>query len=258
MKWYTGQVSENSEICYNAHHIDVDDLLYGYISTHSNQETQTLLARLQASNDARIHAALDDIRSRVAQFDASKTQGDLHVFMRYLESRLRDLNNKSLSNEHQQSDNVSNKSQTNSGTTSANKDTLPTRQLGRQYLRSSGSIGGETNNHQPTPPRRSSQSSANQGKKNKDKLYFIKLFYLENPPVFDEMLNTVLGLPKKGVSTLPQIYPSKREKSTPLIQTQMTTNPKAINKAGQDIGKRLFESGTYKDPRLLYDVRNKI
>jgi hypothetical protein len=31
----------------------------------------------------------------------------------------------------------------------------------------------------------------------------------------------------------------------------MTTTP---NKTGQDVGKRLFESGTYKDPRLIYDV----
>ena len=68
---------------------------------------------------------------------------------------------------------------------------------------------------------------------------------LENPAAFDEMLNTVLGLPKKGVSALPQSYPSKREKPTPLIPTTTT---------GRDIGKRLFESGTYKDPRLIYDV----
>ena len=94
MKWYTGQVSANSEICYNAHNIPADDLLYGYISSHSNRETQLLLARLQASNDIRIHAALDDIRLRVAQFDASKSPEDLHVFMRYLESRLRDISNK--------------------------------------------------------------------------------------------------------------------------------------------------------------------
>jgi hypothetical protein len=61
------------------------------------------------------------------------------------------------------------------------------------------------------------------------------------------MLNTVLGLPKKGVSALPQSYPIKREKPAPLIPTNTST--------GQDIGKRLFESGTYKDPRLVYDVR---
>jgi hypothetical protein len=165
MKWYTGQVSENSEICYNAHHTHPDDLLYGYISTHSNQETQALLARLQASNDARIHAALDDIRSRVAQFDASKTRDDVHVFMRYLESRLRDLNNKNSLNGHRPSDNISTKSQINSITTDVNNKDLPaSRQLGRQQLRSSGNITEGTNGHQPTPPRRTSQSSANQGK----------------------------------------------------------------------------------------------
>lgn len=75
--------------------------------------------------------------------------------------------------------------------------------------------------------------------------------------MFDDMLNTVLGLPKKGVSTLPQMSSSKHEKSTPLSQTQITTNTKAMNKPGRDIGKRLFESGTYKDPRLIYDV-NKL
>jgi hypothetical protein len=177
MKWYTGQVSENSEICYTAHHVDANDLLNGYISTHSNRETQALLARLQASNDARIHAALDDIRSRVAQFDTSKTQEDVHVFMRYLESRLRDLSNKKSSNkpiandeitngQQQQSDNVSIKSRT-----SANKDIQSSRQPGRQHLRSSGSIGG-VNGHQSTPPRRPSQSSANQGRQ------FIHLFFL--------------------------------------------------------------------------------
>lgn len=64
------------------------------------------------------------------------------------------------------------------------------------------------------------------------------------------MLNTVLGLPKKGVSTLPQSYPIKREKPTPLIPTQITTN----TSTGRDIGKRLFEGGTFKDPRLIYDV----
>lgn len=70
------------------------------------------------------------------------------------------------------------------------------------------------------------------------------------------MLNTVLGLPKKGVSTLPQTHPYKREKpTTPLVPTQITTNITT----GREVGKRLFESGTYKDPRLVYDVRyNKI
>ena len=63
------------------------------------------------------------------------------------------------------------------------------------------------------------------------------------------MLNTVLGLPKKGISALPQAYPSKREKPTPI-----TTNAAAEH----ETGKRLFESGTYKDPRLIYDVSNSI
>jgi hypothetical protein len=196
MKWYTGQVSENSEICYNTPHIDNDDLLYGYISAHGNRDTQLLLARLQASNDIRIHAALDDIRLRVAQFDASKSPEDLHVFMRYLESRLRDISNKNSSSsttttttttsnhvngqrrisnggttngyhiQQQQSDSISIKSRTSSIATGAGKDTPPARQLGRQHLRSSGNItgGGGTNGHQPVPPpRRGSQSSVNQG-----------------------------------------------------------------------------------------------
>lgn len=47
---------------------------------------------------------------------------------------------------------------------------------------------------------------------------------------------------------------SSREKSTPLIQTQMTSNTTIVNKNGRDVGKRLYESGTYKDPRLIYDV----
>ncbi|CAF4307438.1 unnamed protein product, partial [Rotaria magnacalcarata] len=64
---------------------------------HSSRETQMLLARLQASIDIRIHAALDDVRLRVAQFDASKSPDDIHVFMRYLESRLRDIGSKNLS-----------------------------------------------------------------------------------------------------------------------------------------------------------------
>ncbi|CAF3569819.1 unnamed protein product [Rotaria sordida] len=277
MKWYTGQVSENSEICYNTPHIDNDDLLYNYIMTHSNREIQLLFARLQASNDIRIHAALDDIRLRVVQFDTSKSPEDLHVFMRYLESRLRDISNKSLSlssttttrtttsnhiNEQrrmsnstttngyhtqQQPDALSIKSRTSS---TVDKETSSQRQLGRQHLRSSsnrtgGGGGGGTNGHQLPPPRRGSQSSANQ----------------ENPPEFDDMLNTVLGLPKKGVTTQVQINPSStsqnHEKSTPLAQTQIATNTTTINKLGQDIGKRLFESGTYKDPRLIYDGPRK-
>ena len=196
MKWYTGQVSENSEICYNTPHVDNDDLLYGYVSAHSNREIQSLLARLQASNDIRIHAALDDIRLRVSQFDSSKSPEDLHVFMRYLESRLRDINNKNISsssttttttsnhanghrkisnggttngyhNQQQQSDSMSIKSRTSSIATGASKETPPSRQFGRQHLRSSGNLtggGGGTNGHQPPPPpRRASQSSVNQG-----------------------------------------------------------------------------------------------
>ncbi len=167
MKWYTRQVSENSEICYNAHHVHTEDLLSGYIATHSNRETQALLKRLQASTDARVHAALDDIRSRVAQFDASKAQEDLHVFMRYLESRLRDINNKSTSSRP-----AANGPQTNTMTTEVKNREIPTtRQLGRQHLRSSGGSGDGTNGQQqPTPPRRASQSSANQGKTRRMKI----------------------------------------------------------------------------------------
>jgi len=144
MKWYTGQVSENSEI---GHHVHTDDLLHGYIHTHSNRETQALLASLQASNDTRIHAALDDIRSRVAQFDASKTQEDLQVFMRYLESRLRDLQNKKANlSKPQVIESVSIKSRSNS--TSVEQPTSSTRQVGRQKI----------------PSRRTSQSSSNQGR----------------------------------------------------------------------------------------------
>jgi hypothetical protein len=39
-----------------------------------------------------------------------------------------------------------------------------------------------------------------------------------------------------------------------LTQAQISTNTTGVNKTGRDVGKRLFESGTYKDPRLLYDV----
>ena len=38
-----------------------------------------------------------------------------------------------------------------------------------------------------------------------------------------------------------------------MVPSDMTTNPAAIYKPDRDIGKRLFESGTFKDPRLLYD-----
>lgn len=186
MKWYTGQVSENSEICYNTPNVDQNDLLYHYVNRHSNREIQSLLARLQASQDVRIHTALDDIRLRVAQFDASKSADDIHMFMRYLESRLRDINNKNIvsstraedpkrftnggsSNGYQQTDAMSVKSRTSSVANINSKETptLP-RQLGRQHLRSSGNLaGGESNgyhHHQPPPPpRRSSQSSVNQG-----------------------------------------------------------------------------------------------
>lgn len=262
MKWYTGQVNENSEISYHSHHNDADDLLHGYITAHSNRDTQTILARLQASSDPRIHAALDDIRSRVAQFDASKTREDLHVFMRYLESRLRDLNNKissskvtsldEITNGNQQSNNTSLKNSTTQIANDSNKET--SRQVGRQQLRSSTN---GINGHPPIPSRRSSQSSNNQGRFISPLIFYFILyhnFYLENPVIFDEMLNTVLGLPKKGVSALPQAYPSKQEKSVPLIQTQLTANTTTNHKAGREVGKRLFESGIYKDPRLIYDV----
>lgn len=64
------------------------------------------------------------------------------------------------------------------------------------------------------------------------------------------MLNTVLGLPKKGVAALHQTNPLKREKTNPLAPKQMPTNTTTV----RDSGKRLFESGTYQDPRLIYDV----
>ena len=189
MKWYTGQVSENSEICFNTAHNGSNDLLHGYVTAHSNRETQSTLARLQASRDIRIHAALDDIRFRVAQFDESKSQQDLQVFMRYLESRLRDLNSKnasiltdvngqqrrssknSLTNGHSKHydvpDSISIKSRASSTANMASRETPPVvpRQMGRQHHRSSGNIdGGGANGQEPVaPPRRPSQSSANQG-----------------------------------------------------------------------------------------------
>lgn len=76
------------------------------------------------------------------------------------------------------------------------------------------------------------------------------LSLLENPAVFDDMLNTVLGLPKKGVAALYHTNPLKREKTNPLAPTQVTTNTTTVHESG----KRLFESGTYQDPRLIYDV----
>ncbi len=48
------------------------------------------------------------------------------------------------------------------------------------------------------------------------------------------------------------IFFSSREKTT--TQPQINLNTTTINKTERDIGKRLFESGTYKDPRLIYDV----
>ena len=176
MKWYTGQVNENSEISYNTHLIDADDLLYGYISTHSNSETQVLLTRLQASNDPHVHKVLDDIRTRVAQFDTSKTREDLHVFMRYLESRLRSLNNKISSskqvstdksiNGYQQSSNAAEPDRIHSVTNETNQEIPPTHQLDRQRLRSSGNNESGTNMQQ-VASRRSSQLNANQGERTK-------------------------------------------------------------------------------------------
>lgn len=179
MKWYTGQVSENSEICYHQGQNQGADLLAGYINKHGGREIKELFSRLNSMKETRIQAALDDIRSRVALFDSSKSVEDLHVFMRYLESRLRDLTNKNLSltgPSQRRISNVtpmngydtprvdpdfgSNKSRTNSGTTS-----LP-RQYGRQHHRSSGNLerGESINGHPPqTLPRRISQTSQNQG-----------------------------------------------------------------------------------------------
>ena len=184
MKWYTGHVSENSEISYEKPHLHSGDLLHGYISTHGNEECQAILARLLQSNDSRVQTALDDIRSRVAEFDASKTQDDLPGFMVYLESRLRGINStktstttvvkqqnngrRSIPNQKTGEDNpvvdtISIKSRTSSGTNRETSSSSSSRQLGRQQLRSSVSTGG-SNGHHPTPPRRSSQSSSNQGK----------------------------------------------------------------------------------------------
>jgi len=49
-------------------------------------------------------------------------------------------------------------------------------------------------------------------------------------------------------------FSSSRAKPTPLTQTQISTNTSTGNKPERDVGKRLFESGTYKDSRLIYDV----
>lgn len=45
-----------------------------------------------------------------------------------------------------------------------------------------------------------------------------------------------------------------RERVPPLLPAQMITNNVNSHKSDREIGKRLFESGTYKDPRLIYDV----
>lgn len=168
MKWFTGQVSDNSEIWSNPPSNDHQDLLSGYISAHGNADVQSLFTRLQKSNDIRVHAALDDIRLRVTQFDASKSSQDLNMFMRYLESRLRDLAQKTFAREN--SETVSIKSRTSSTVNVAQRETPNTlpRQYGRKHHGSSGNISGAsaTNGHQaPTAaPRKSSQSNHNQGK----------------------------------------------------------------------------------------------
>lgn len=73
------------------------------------------------------------------------------------------------------------------------------------------------------------------------------------------MLDTVLGLRKKGVATLSQTHPvapsQSRDKPTPFTAATNSANPANVQKVERDVGKRLFESGTYKDPRLVYDVR---
>ena len=155
MKWYTGHVSENSEISYEKSHLHTGDLLHGYISTHGNEECQAILARLQQSNDSRVQTALDDIRSRVVEFDASKTQNDLPGFMGYLERRLRGINvtktppatgvnqqsngKRSIPNprtveDNPQVDAVSIKSRTSSETNKETSSSSSSRQLGRQHF----------------------------------------------------------------------------------------------------------------------------
>ena len=181
MKWYTGQVSENSEICYNPGHIHTNDLLAAYVMSHSRSDIQAIFQRLQSSNDNRIHAALDDMRLRVQQFDSSKSAQDLHVFMRYLESRLRDLYNKTTSatvkserriinghsNTPENLERISLRSRASSTANVAGRETPTTlpRQYGRQHHRSSGNLDGAINGQGPqAPPRRPSQSSNNQGR----------------------------------------------------------------------------------------------
>lgn len=172
MKWYTGQVSDNSEIWSSATTNGSQDLLNGYISMHGNAETQALYARLQTSNDIRVHAALDDIRLRVVQFDASKSAQDLNMFMRYLESRLRDLVQKTFARDNAET--VSIKSRASSTANIAQRETPTTlpRQYGRKHHGSSNNLQGgptttttATNGHHGpvAPPRRISQSSTNQG-----------------------------------------------------------------------------------------------
>ena len=169
MKWYTGQVNENSEISYEKTHLHMDDLLHGYVFTHGNSELQTLLARLERSNDTRIQTALDDIRLRVAEFDASKTQDDLPGFLKYLERRLRGINtsqsvptskttSKQQINEESPSfDTISNKSRTSSVTTTT-ATSSSNRQYGRQQFRPTGTSNGY---QRPIPPRRTSSNQGN-------------------------------------------------------------------------------------------------
>jgi len=243
MKWYTGHVNENSEISYEKTHLHTDDLLHGYIFTHGNVELQSLLTRFERSNDTRVQTALDDIRLRVAEFDASKTQEDLPGFLKYLERRLRGINTsqsvptsktasrQQINEELPQFDTISNKSRTSSGTTTT-ATSSSNRQYGRQHFRSTGTTNGH--HQRPIPPRR---TSSNQ----------------ENPVNAEDMYNTVLGLPKKSTGST-----FSRERPTPLVQTQMATNTSSLHKANRDIGKRLFESGTLKDPRLIYDGSKKV
>jgi hypothetical protein len=176
MKWYTGHVSENSEISYEKASVNAGDLLHGYILTHGNDECRQLLTQLERSNDIRVQAALDDIRLRVSEFDGSKTASDLSGFMGYLERRLRSVNtnrtgtsivsNSSTNGKRTTSnpdndcpsvDAISIRSRT--GSIGAQKEPTTGRQLGRQQLRASASNG----HHPPAVPRRTSQSTSNQG-----------------------------------------------------------------------------------------------
>lgn len=170
MKWYTGHVNENSEISYEKTHLHTDDLLHGYIFTHGNVELQSLLTRFERSNDTRVQTALDDIRLRVAEFDASKTQEDLPGFLKYLERRLRGINTsqsvptskttsrQQINEDLPQFDTISNKSRTSS-TTTTTATSSSNRQYGRQHFRSTGTTNGY--HQRPIPPRR---TSSNQGK----------------------------------------------------------------------------------------------